>query len=205
MKSRILLISIFFAIFLFVLYHYFKYENEYNNQQIRTKQTEDTIKTEVINLGKRHNAIVDWRRQLIPKEQLRLSPILTIELEKLWQTERPILFIGTIKDIVSINQNTYRILLENTSLDFDISLSTKLRLSLASEKSIIDSFLESHPNFLFDGVFNNNVAVIGKVREISAINECAKEDSSSNIRIGEGTLVEIIYANGTSLQDLERE
>jgi integrase len=45
------------------------------------------------------NAVDDWERQLSKGKKYRLEPILTIELERLWMSGRPILFLGAIDDI----------------------------------------------------------------------------------------------------------
>ena len=83
-------------------------------QKAEAERIEKATKTAVDQLAKRTNAVDNWEKDLSKGEQFRLEPILTLELERLWLTHRPILFIGSIKDISTIDQENYRIKIERT-------------------------------------------------------------------------------------------
>ncbi len=74
-------------------------------EKAEAERIEKTIKAAVAQLVERTNAVHNWEKELCKGGQFRLEPILTIELERLWLTDRPILFVGSIKDISTINQD----------------------------------------------------------------------------------------------------
>ena len=67
----------------------------------------------------RHDAISDWEQKLSKRERFRISPILAIELEKLWQTANAILFVGSIKDVSSSGTKSYEVLVEQCLYNMD--------------------------------------------------------------------------------------
>jgi len=62
---------------------------------------EKITKAAVAKLVDRTNAVTNWKKILLKGQEFRLEPILTVELEQLWLTGRPILFFGSIGDIAN--------------------------------------------------------------------------------------------------------
>lgn len=170
-------------------------------KQTARRETEETeraarereVRNAVAEAAQRHNAITDWAERLSQGERYRLSPVLTIELEELWQSDRPVLFIGSIKDISSANADTYTVTLEQSLYNMDYMFSTDLRLSLSAPKSMIDEFLDQHPD-LFTGVgFDNGVAAIARITRISSAQEIGEGRERIEIKTGEGDSLDLIY------------
>lgn len=88
-------------------------------QRAETHRVEQETKTVVSKMAADSNAVTDWDKRLGKDENYRMSPVLTIELEQLWQGDRPILFkgdrpilfIGSIKDISSGVGGDYLVLM----------------------------------------------------------------------------------------------
>lgn len=149
------------------------------------------VKNYISKVSTHYNAVTLWESALSRGERYRSPPILTIELESLWLGERPILFEGSIKDVSSVGTEAYEIVIERGSLDH--MYSTELRLSLFASKALVDSFLQKHPRLLEDYGFNNGVAVIANIQNISATDERDEIGERVEVKTGQGFLLELIY------------
>jgi hypothetical protein len=194
MNPKLVLFWIMFVIVIGALMvnNHFKQKAERAAQKAETSRVQRVVKTAISQISERQNAITDWEEQLSKGERFRLSPILTIELEKLWQGERPILFIGSIKDISSANADQYNVLVEKSLYNNDYMFATELRLSLTAPKALIDSFLQSHPKLQAGDGFNNSVAVIAKIDSVNTPDERKVDGERVEAKTGQGRLFELI-------------
>lgn len=162
-------------------------------QRAETHRVEQETKTVVSKMAADSNAVTDWDKRLGKDENYRMSPVLTIELEQLWQGDRPILFIGSIKDISSGVGGDYLVLMERGLFTSDPMFSTELRLSLRAPKALIDPFLAKYPKLFADSGFNNGVAVVAKVQAINTSDERGEDGERVEVKTGLGELLEIQY------------
>ena len=152
----------------------------------------------VADLLKKHNAF-DWVKEIEGrKELLDLTPILTVELEKLWLTDRPTLFIGTIEDISTLDQEYYILKLQGIApvmVDFELELKCPIQK--------VNSLLKEHPD-LTRGV-TRGVAVIANIDNIKTVISPGHEGGKEDIRIGEGKSIDIVYVDDIGIwYDLKR-
>lgn len=167
-------------------------ENNARREKERQKAelNNQNVKAAVEGLVSQSSAITDWDTQISKGESYRFEPILTIELEKVWLVERPILFVGLIQDIKTKDDDSYIVLIERNILsNLGNIFSTDLQLSLVVAKDQLDAFLTEHPN-LFKGFgLDNGIAVIAKIHSIETIyisgEECAREE----VKIGYGDML----------------
>jgi hypothetical protein len=143
-----------------------------------------------VELVKKYKALDAWDRELCGNEPARITPILTMELEKLWLTDQPILFVGKIIDIKSEDNANYRL-----TVDRDLYLaaalgrpvlSTDLRISVLCPKSMIESFVKNNPDFL---EADNGIGVIAKIDAIEALGkstDVGAERGSGKVGTGKG-------------------
>lgn len=162
-------------------------------QRAETHRVEQETKTVVSKMAADSNAVTDWDKRLGKDGNYRMSPVLTIELEQLWQGDRPILFIGSIKDISSGVGGDYLVLMERGLFTSDPMFATELRLSLHAPKALIDPFLAKHPKLFADSGFNNGVAVVAKVQAINTSDERGEDGERVEVKTGLGELLEIQY------------
>jgi len=163
-------------------------------EKAEAQSIEKATKTAVTQMATRTNAISDWGETLSKGERFRLGRILTVELERLWLQQRPILFIGSIKDIATHDNSQYVISVERSLYDsFDYMFETKLQLSLLSEKEYVDSFLKEHPDIFKDYGLNNGVAVVARINAIKTTAVLGEEGEREEVKIGVGELLEILY------------
>jgi hypothetical protein len=162
-------------------------------EEAQKLRIEAETKAAVSKLVSQYNAVDDWEKRLCNGETHRTHPMLTIELERAWQSERPILFIGAIKDISSAGTDAYSIVLERGQFGTEYTLSTELRLRLRASKAEVDSMLNRHPALLSADRPTKGIAVIAKVKAINTIEERDADGEHTEIRIGEGDLLGLVY------------
>lgn len=191
--------KIIWAIIALLLVGYFVNSYVENNarreaKRQKTELNEQKVKAVVEGLISQSNAISDWPARLSNGESYRFEPIRTIELEKLWLVERPILFVGSIQDIKTKDDDNYSVVIERNMLSsLGNMYSTDLQLSLVVAKDQLDTFLEKHPN-LFKGLgLDNDIAVTANIHSIETIyisgEECAREE----IKIGYGEMLGVEF------------
>ena len=138
----VLLVSAYF------IYSYLENRAKREDEKVEAEMIEKVTKAAVTQLVERTNAVHNWEKELSKGEGFRLEPILTLELERLWLTDRPILFVGSIKDISTIDHENYRIKIERgmlTSIEYEYMFWTELQLALQCPKQMVDSFLSLLP------------------------------------------------------------
>ena len=193
MRSKLIWIAIVIAVGAFLFNSHLEQKAKREAQEAETSRVQQEVKAAVSQISDRHNAITGWEEQLSKGEQDRFSPILTIELEKLWQGERPVLFIGSIKDISSRGTDEYYVLLERSLYNMNYIFATELRLLLTAPKALIDSFLQKHPKLLSSEGVNNGAAVIAQIFSISTSDEHDADGERIEVKTGRGRLLEIVY------------
>ncbi len=158
------------------------------------ERIEKNIRSSVSTMVSKSNAIDSWEQKLSRGERYRYDPILTIELEKHWLVDKPILFIGAINDIATHDESHYLVSVERSLFgSFDYLFDTELQLSLISKKDQIDFFLNKYPDLFKDYGFNNGIAVIANINSIRTINILGEEGERNEVKIGEGELLDIVY------------
>jgi hypothetical protein len=150
----------------FVNYYIDKKEKERARQEER-QQIEDAVKKSVNDMVAKFNAISNWENKLSNGKKVRINKILTIELEKLWLTDKPILFLGSIEDISTLDDKNYLVRIKRSIFSSSkYFFATELGVELKIEKTTIDSFLDEHTELLKDFGLSNGVAVISEIKDI---------------------------------------
>lgn len=171
-------------------------ENKAKREAERAKEEKIALatKTAVSQMASRANAVTDWETNLSKGDKFRFEPILTIELERLWLQQRPILFIGAIKDIATHDQSHYTVLVERSLFgSFEYMFGTELQLSLISEKDRLDTFLKEHSELFKDNGFKNGIAVVAHIDSIRTAYVPGEEGEREEVKVGDGKLVDILY------------
>lgn len=186
------------------------------NNYLESKAKEEAKKAEadqikkattaaVAQLVKRTNAVDTWEKDLSKGDKFRLEPILTVELERLWLTDRPILFVGAIKDIATKNQETYSMDIERSLFSsFDYMFATELRLALQCPKQRVDLFLKEHPDLFKDDFLKNGVAFIADIDEIET-KTVSGSDGVKEIKVGKGKCNDLLYTGGITVLNPTRD
>ena len=171
-----------------------------NNRIVKARLAEEqriksNIKENVTALERSTGATMKWVEPLRTREKSSFNTILSIELEKAWVENSPILFFGSIHDIANLNETHYQIIFEQdiwyASDLFDTELmnfDTELKLSLKADKKLIDEFMAQNPKFLED-YFNRGVALAAKIQKIESSLCTDAEGFTPDVKIGVGDLL----------------
>lgn len=161
-------------------------------------ERESAINAAVAKMVTSTNAKDDWDERLSKGERIRLGNILTVELEKLWIGDRPILFDGSIDDISTIDENKYRVIISRNIFSSPMFL-IDLSLDLQCDRAMIDPILKSHPELFEDLGLNNRVAVVAKINSIRTDYRTDEEGEKNEKRIGQGSCVDIVFTGRVSI------
>ncbi|MBU1184225.1 MAG: hypothetical protein KJ663_03515 [Proteobacteria bacterium] len=191
MKRAFLIIIPILLVVSFIVYavnSHRAYKAKIEAKKTQKAMIEKNVISAVANLLKKHNAF-DWVKEIEGRKELRdFTPILTVELEKLWLTDRPTLFIGTIEDISTLDQEYYILKLQGIG---PVMVNFELKLKCPMQK--VKSLLKEHPD-LTRGV-TRGVAVIANIDNIKTVISPGYEGGKEDIRIGEGKSIDIVYVD----------
>ena len=163
---------------------HFAYKSKMEAKKAEKERIEKDVSAAVAQIIKRHSAF-DWAKEIESRKEFG-DPILTVELEQLWLTGRPTLFIGTIEDISTFDQECYMIKIQGLGPD-----RANYELALKCPKQKVNSLLEEHPD-LAEGV-TSGVAVVANIDKIKTVIVPGYDGGKENIRIGEGKSIDMIY------------
>jgi len=164
------------------------------------ERIKESTKAAVAQLVKRTNAVENWEDNLSRGDRFRSQPILTVELERLWLTDRPILFVGTIKDVATKDKENYSVEIERSLLgSLEHMFATDLQLALQCPKQSFDSFLNDHPDLFEGNGLNNCVAIVAAITEIETKTVPASEGETKEIKIGKGKCIDMLYTGNVQL------
>ena len=164
-------------------------------KEAEAEKVKQARKDAVARLVTRTNAFDQWEKDLSKGRRIRPDPILTIELERLWLQDRPILFIGTISDIATSNEENYTVEIQRALLiNAPYLFSTNLQLDLQCSKQKVDLFLKAHPNLFLGYDFKNVdvVAVVAKINKIETKTVAGSEGQEEKTKIGKGRCIDMV-------------
>ena len=104
--SRLLLIAV---IFLGLGYSLYINHQKQGAEAAREAALEQRMTNAVAAMASRANANTDWAARLAGHGIVRLSPIMSAELQKVWTPDRPILFVGSIRDIAKNEDGSFQL------------------------------------------------------------------------------------------------
>ena len=197
MNSKLLFIAIVLALGGFMLNNHLRQKAKPQVPSAEELQVQREVKTAVSQLSEQHNAITDWDEQLCKGKGYHLSPVLTIELESLWQSARPILFTGTIKNISSADANAYHVVVKS-SFHYSMYFNTDMELYLTAPKAMVDTYLKKYGELHTADPFAN-VAVVAKIHSITSNEERDEDGLRSEKKTGHGDLLDLCYMGNVSI------
>ena len=151
---------------------------------------EKLIRSKIESLANNTGANRDWVGALENGGEVRLTPILTLELEKAWIEGGPILFSAVISDISTFSENKYKIDFEQSFLEsIRLSVFTELKLSLIAEKSYIDNFMVSNPSVRDATGLGNSIAVAARIDSIESSFYLDQDNDKIEVKSGVGELL----------------
>ena len=192
--KRLLWVVIVFAVGAYFLNGYLQDQAKERAKKEEAERFERSVRSDVARMVSKFDAVSDWPEKLLKGKSVGYEKILTVELEKLWVDQGPILFIGSIKDISTGSEGTYNLRIGRSELGISkYRFDDDLGLELKCMSYILDSFLQEHPDLFSDFGFNNGVAVVADVKEIRTQYFMGEEGTREEMRIGVGDCLAITY------------
>jgi hypothetical protein len=195
-KAKITWSILLFLLVVFIGKNYLETENRQRQQEIEKNAARAEIQKNISAIVMRHNAVDNWEEQLSPEKRFRTSSILSIELERLWIVDRPIFFIGAIKDIATLSDESYLLTLERNLFSEEVFLGTTLRLSVRASKNQVDAITATHPDLLETMGLQSEVGVVAHIENISV----TQFGDSEDIKTGNGYLLDLVYVGDPFLR-----
>ncbi len=160
----------------------------------KAERIENEIQNKISQLVTNNNAIADWEQKLSRGEKVVTQKILTVNLEKLWMSGRPILFTGSIQDITNADEQNYILYLRKgiPLNDITVFLETSFALKIKCNKISIDKLLTDHPEVI-QAPIKKEVAVVANIDKIVTDYTPTKEGEAEELKVGMGYCVDIIY------------
>jgi hypothetical protein len=194
MVKRAIFIIVIVLIGAYFVNSYLERKAKENSERAEAKRIEDATKASVAEMVARTKAIDNWQAKLSKGEKIRLEPIFTVELERLWLTDSPILFLGAIKDIATLDNENYTIKInQNLFNNPEYIFGTQLELELRYPKQKVDLFLEQHPDIFKNFGFKNGVAVVAEIENIETITISGSEGELEEVKSGKGKCIDMLY------------
>lgn len=165
-------------------------------EQIQRDRADQETQESVKRLVRTTNADDQWPQRLTKGTNGRMSPVLTIDLEKVWCTGRPILFVGTLGDVRSHADGAYEVVVQ-----YSIVVTPRhffaddLQLRLEADTNTIDAFLAKRISAGGEN-FIDGVAVVAEVTGVVSESVYAS-DAWKFRREGRGKLLAIIETGQT--------
>lgn len=180
-RALLIIIPILLVLSLIVFWavnSHIEYKAQMEAKEANKNRIEKSVISAVANLIKKYNAF-DWVKDIKGRKDI-FDPILTVELEQLWLTDRPTLFIGKIEDITTLDRKSYILKIQGIG-----TARANFELAIKSPMQKVNSLLKEHPNLARS--YPGGVAVVAKIDNIKTV--VGKDD----IRIGEGESIDIVY------------
>ncbi len=196
MKAKLFWLMLLFAVLFFIGNNYLENKNRQRQQETARNAARLEIQNSISTIVNRYDAVDNWGKQLSLGKRVRTSSILSLELQRVWIVHRPIFFIGFIKDIVTLNEETYLLTLERTLFSQEVLLKTKLRLAVRASKTQVDTIIATHPDLLENTGLRSELGVVAQIENISITQFGDLED----IKTGNGYLLDLVYAGNGLLR-----
>ena len=149
------------------------------------------LRSAVDDFAKRSNADISWMEVIALETALSLRPLYSIDLEKLWLIDRPIVFVGALVNVVTDNDVDYRLFIKHSDL-----VSPELQLQLLCTKTHVAPILDQVKADK-ESITPGGVAVAARIARIDYVTEPDK-DGTKVVFSGHGRCVDIAYLGDAS-------
>lgn len=153
---------------------------------------ESALNAEISRRAALHNAFVDWPTRLAGDESIRISKVLTAEVQELWMAGQPILFVGQLDDISHAAAGFY---LVNATYDGlgtkPMFLAADLRVSVECTEQLAASIVASHRNTDQFSI-TPDIALVVQIYRVTQLTNEDSDGISSSVITGFGTCLDIV-------------
>lgn len=137
-------------------------------------------------MAHRTNAVMGWKEKLGSTEIGSLNRVYTIDIERLWKQERPILFVGVLEDVANYSERSYHLFVR----DYDVFF-PELRLHVTCDKKTVDPVLQEVRKDK-KSIKAGGIVVAARVTKVTHEMEIDKEHTR-HIFVGHGECIELVH------------
>ena len=152
-----------------------------------------TIEKTIRTISEKHGADGMWMYELVKGHDglMRFSDVRTIELERLWVTDHPILFTGSIQDIQGgSGGNDPIVTVKYDELNDKYSIETPLILRLGVKD--ISKLAELESLAKDDDLTDlGSIAFVAKIERVESSTRPKDEGGHEDIKVGNGSLIDL--------------
>lgn len=130
-----------------------------------------------------------------------LERMLTVDLEREWLGERPVLFVGAVSDVATAEDRSYRVFVEYRPLIDALFLSKVLRLEVDCARERLDPVINARRRSSTRAFDGSGVAVAARIQRVRRELTPAGEGERT-VLTGVGTCIDVLYIE--SLSDVGR-
>src|SRR5437867_11524978 len=74
-----------------------------DQRRVKVAATDLALRSAVADMAKRSNADLSWMAAIAPDRASPFRPLYSVDLEKLWLIDRPIVFVGELANVATEN------------------------------------------------------------------------------------------------------
>lgn len=178
-----------------------RHQNQIKKEQriVEENQRKNRVIAKISKLKEETESTFNWLGVLKGDEEFRLNRVLTIELEKAWIENGPILFHGVLEDIATISDGQYIVKLEEGLWNDHGILFTELRLNLNASVEVVDELIQQHPELLDEYSIANGITVSASISSVKTSTETNEDGESEEIKTGIGELRGVVFTGDVGI------
>lgn len=168
-------------------YFWFREKTQRDAEKAKEELRIEGLREQVRVLSQSVDAVDDWEDQLVGEEDFRTKPVLTAELQAIWLTDKPFLFIGLLDNAIQLADGDYQLSIRYfRSTYFFIDVRADLRCSA----EITDGIIRNRQPDLspLDGI-----AIIASFESITSETYLSEDNVRVEEHIGHGECIGAIY------------
>lgn|SRR6266571_4891091 len=118
MKRLVTAVVVVLVVVVFAVYLWRSRQQERlrQEQEAAARRTVPSLRLEA--LITRTGARTDWERSIAGNGRLMAFKVYTMDLQRAWIGSRPILFLGTVKDVSAAGEDRYRVLFDYSPVEY---------------------------------------------------------------------------------------
>lgn len=180
-----------------ILYSYHSWiEKERLANGMKFQVERESLRKQFFDLAKHWDAAPEWKMELSGNKGKRDDPVMTIELERVW-LEKPILFVGRLDDVLSLDSENYLVKFRQSPSDSPIFQGEEFQLALACPMKTVEAFLADRRRG--QGLSLGDAAVIAKIDRIERIDRQTSGEDSGIVFVGRGRCLDLVFNDKADL------
>jgi hypothetical protein len=181
-------------------YSAYQHRIEQMQQKAAREQRQRVLTASVKKMASQANVRGDWAAKLAGADHMRLSPILSAELQEVWPRDRPILFVGRVEDIAKNDDGSFQVKIEFDSPGGRYAfIGNNIRVNLRCPASVaapLVTALKSSQRSIIDP----DVAAIAIIESVVSTLKHDSDGDDTSVLTGNGSCNDALYLPEPLLQ-----